>query len=129
MKDTFHINKSITIVSKREKIMHGIKLDGLNYTQLFKLHADVVEALRVTEKKTREDALKRARQVAIDAGFDLEDLISPTGAGRSLRTPTPPCFADPEDETRTWNGRGRPPKWFTEAIAAGATKDSLRIKS
>jgi DNA-binding protein H-NS len=32
------------------------------------------------------------------------------------------------DEGQTWTGHGRAPNWFKEAIAGGATRESLEVK-
>lgn len=42
-------------------------------------------------------------------------------AGRSV----PPRFRDAQGNS--WSGRGMQPKWLREALAAGATLDSLRV--
>ncbi len=45
------------------------------------------------------------------------------GDGRSQRQP---MYKDPKTG-RTWCGRGAIPKWFADFIAAGGSKDTLRI--
>ena len=34
---------------------------------------------------------------------------------------------DPENPALTWSGRGRKPRWFVDALAAGKTEDDLTI--
>jgi DNA-binding protein H-NS len=38
-----------------------------------------------------------------------------------------PKYADPSDKTRTWTGKGRKPKWFDEALAAGVTPEQMEL--
>ena len=47
-------------------------------------------------------------------------------APEDKRSEVRPKYRDPRTGT-TWSGRGGAPKWFTEHIAAGGTKDELRI--
>ena len=34
---------------------------------------------------------------------------------------------NPADSSQTWSGRGRKPQWVHDAIANGATLDTLKI--
>ncbi|MFA7669078.1 MAG: H-NS histone family protein [Burkholderiaceae bacterium] len=45
---------------------------------------------------------------------------------RIVRTPVPPKYRNPETDA-TWSGRGKPPRWISEAEAAGKSRDSFLI--
>ena len=38
-----------------------------------------------------------------------------------------PKYVNPEDASVTWTGKGRKPKWFDQALAAGITPDQMEI--
>lgn len=42
-------------------------------------------------------------------------------------TPARKKFTNPNDPTQTWNGVGRRPEWFVEAINAGVAPEQLEI--
>jgi DNA-binding protein H-NS len=51
----------------------------------------------------------------------------PAGNARAVRNPVPPKYRNPETGA-TWSGRGKPPRWVTEAEAAGKSRDEFLIK-
>ncbi|MFG5381901.1 H-NS family nucleoid-associated regulatory protein [Yoonia sp. R2-816] len=38
-----------------------------------------------------------------------------------------PKYANPDDRTQTWTGKGRKPEWFKAAMAAGKTPEQCEI--
>lgn len=52
--------------------------------------------------------------------------------GISLKPETPPAvpkYRNPANPEQTWTGRGKKPGWMSDALAAGATLESLLIES
>lgn len=49
-------------------------------------------------------------------------------AARTVRNPVPPKYRNPETGA-TWSGRGKPPRWVSEAEAAGKSRDEFLIKN
>jgi DNA-binding protein H-NS len=49
-----------------------------------------------------------------------------TAGTTAVRKPVPPKYRNPETDA-TWSGRGKPPRWITEAEAAGKSRDSFLI--
>ena len=39
-----------------------------------------------------------------------------------------PLYRDPENQLRTWTGRGRAPEWFKEALDKGFTAEQMMIE-
>ncbi len=37
-------------------------------------------------------------------------------------------YRSPSDDSKTWSGFGRPPRWFDESIAAGLTREQMAIR-
>jgi DNA-binding protein H-NS len=48
-------------------------------------------------------------------------------AAPATRAPVPAKYRNPETDA-TWSGRGKPPRWITEAEAAGKSRDDFLIK-
>ncbi|MDX8355882.1 H-NS histone family protein, partial [Cognatiyoonia sp. IB215182] len=36
-------------------------------------------------------------------------------------------YANPDDKTQTWTGKGRKPEWFKAAMASGKTPEQCEI--
>src|SRR5690606_3977543 len=93
------------------------------------------------EKKQRapviNDILRTMREYDITPE-EIADAFSSRkrGPGRSaakkaattVRSPVPPKYRTPETGA-TWSGRGKPPRWVSEAEAAGKSRDEFLINS
>lgn len=44
----------------------------------------------------------------------------------TVRTPVPPKYRNPETDA-TWSGRGKPPRWISDAESEGKSRDSFLI--
>lgn len=49
-----------------------------------------------------------------------------TGAATTVRAPVPPKYRNPETGA-TWSGRGKPPRWVSDAESEGKSRDSFLI--
>lgn len=108
--------------------MDASELSKLSRQDLLELQERVERALRDQEQQHRNDALKAARAAAEQAGFTLDDLMhknAATVATRKPRAASTTTYVNPADGAQTWNGRGRPPVWFREALENGAEKADL----
>ncbi len=87
-----------------------------------------LEKLRVEVDKALERVGEEEKRAAFEA--DLADVKAPrkTSAKKSDgRSKVAPKFRHPEDDTVTWTGRGRQPKWVVEYIASGGNLDDITI--
>ena len=67
-----------------------------------------------------------AQDASTTAGQDDTIVVS----GRRAATATWSAdakYANPEDASQTWSGRGRRPRWVTEQLDAGRSLDDFRI--
>jgi DNA-binding protein H-NS len=104
----------------------AIDLKGLSQNQLNEL---IARAQTRKQELTREKIGKvRARIVALvkAEGFTIDELFGKRGA-RKARRPAPPKFRNPTDHSQTWSGRGKRPRWFAAALAAGKKEKDLAI--
>ncbi|HMS93678.1 MAG: H-NS histone family protein [Tabrizicola sp.] len=103
----------------------GIDLNSLSMKELKDLQAKVAKAIADFEDRRKRDALAELEEKAKAMGFSLAEL---TGTAKSRkRSPSVPKFANPADKTDTWSGRGRKPRWFSEALAKGKKPESMAI--
>ena len=57
-------------------------------------------------------------------GFTFEDVF---GGSRKPRAKVKPKYRNPANKSETWSGRGKRPRWFDAALAAGKKEKDLLI--
>lgn len=113
-------------------------LKKMSRKELEKLARDVEKAL----DKLRKQDLKKVRQdlkkVAAAAGVTIEEALGLDTAPKAAKSKkksakskakmkSPAKFANPNNSSQTWTGKGRQPEWYKAAIAAGKSADSMAI--
>lgn len=119
-----------------------LDISGLSTAQL---EALLRAAQKEKKRKQKRKPVAKVRalldKAAKASGYTLAELFgtaSPSTTRKSFRsskgtgqkttgTKVPPKYRNPADASQTWTGRGKQPRWVVDAIAAGATLDSLRI--
>lgn len=102
-----------------------IDINALSLKELKELQAQVGKAVATYEDRKKKAALAELEEKARAMGFSLAEL---TGAVTTRkRSPTVARYANPADATDTWSGRGRKPRWFIAALAAGQSPEDLAI--
>jgi len=102
--------------------MVDLDLNALSLKELRQLQKDVAKAIDSFEERQKAEARAKLEAMAKDMGYSLSELAPAEGKGAKA-----PKFCHPQDPRLTWSGRGRKPRWFNEAIAAGHTPDDLLI--
>jgi DNA-binding protein H-NS len=102
-----------------------IDTNALSLKELKDLQAQVGKAIATFEDRKKKAALAELEDKARAMGFSLAEL---TGAATvRKRSPTVARYANPADPGDTWSGRGRKPRWFIAALAAGRSPEELAI--
>lgn len=103
-----------------------LDLNSLDLKELKSLHSRVAKAIATYEDRRKREALAQLEEKARELGFtSLSELTG--GAATRKRTASEAKFANPANSDDTWSGRGRKPRWFTEALASGKTEADLSI--
>ncbi len=102
-----------------------IDLNSLSLKELKDLQSQVAKAISGFEDRRKRDALAELEEKAKALGFSLAELTGAT-AGRK-RSPSVAKYANPANSADTWSGRGRKPRWFSEALAKGKKPEDLAI--
>lgn len=107
----------------------AIDLKNLSQNQLNDLIARAEsrkhELAREKIGKVREKIIALAKA----EGFTIEELFGGRGArgARKTRRPAKAKYRNPADHAQTWSGRGKRPRWFNAALAAGKKEKDLLI--
>ena len=104
----------------------AIDLDSLSLKELKEVQSQVARAITSFEDRKKRQALAELEEKARELGFSLAELTGGAGKVRK-RSPAVLKYANPDDESQTWSGRGRKPRWFLTALHAGKTPEDLAI--
>lgn len=102
-----------------------IDINSMSLKELKDLQSQVAKAIANFEDRKKKEALAEIEEFARAKGFSLAEL---TGAPLTRkRSPAVAKYANPADASDTWSGRGRKPRWFAAALAAGKQPDDMAI--
>ena len=103
--------------------MTEINLEALSVSELESLKAGIDGTIE--QKRTSELlALREKLDTLIDASpFTLEEVLE----AKKMRKPVAPKYRNPDDESQTWTGRGRKPRWVEAFLSAGNDLEAMAI--
>jgi DNA-binding protein H-NS len=103
----------------------AMDLNSLSLKELKDLQSQVAKAIAGFEDRRKREVIAELDEIARAKGFSLAEL---TGAAPTRkRSPSVAKYANPANKDDTWSGRGRKPRWFSEALAKGKKPESMAI--
>ncbi|MBP0447397.1 H-NS histone family protein [Roseomonas sp. SSH11] len=109
-----------------------INLDSLSVQDLTQLIEDAKVALEGKKQGAKAQLIEEMREKAAQLGLDLGELLERPGPKTNVRKPRSDTgkavaarYRGPEGET--WTGRGRMPRWLTEAVQNGKAKEDFAV--
>jgi DNA-binding protein H-NS len=103
----------------------SMKLHEMSLKELKDLHSQVAKAISEFGDRKKKEAIAALEEKAREMGFSWAELTG-TSVPRK-RSPAVAKYANPADSSDTWSGRGRKPRWFVAALAAGKSPSDLSI--
>lgn len=100
-----------------------IKLEELSSDELQQLISDAQKALKTVDARRRAEAKRAAEKATQEFGFSLEEVLTVGPKGSK----SAPKYANPDDASQTWTGRGRKPNWLIAALEAGKSLDEMAL--
>lgn len=97
-----------------------VDLESPSVAELEALATRIAE--EIAKKRSRIDDELAA--IAKREGLSVENLMK---HGRGKRTGNGKVYRNPANPKQEWSGKGRKPKWYTEALDGGASVESLEI--
>ena len=104
-----------------------IDLDSMSYEELEALIKDAEKARSTLAARRRLEARRAAEEAVKQYGLSIEDVLSAGKSSGSKATKNPPRYVHPEDPKKTWTGKGRKPKWISEALTKGKKLEDFAI--
>ena len=100
-------------------------VNTLSLKELKDLQSQVAKAISGYEDRRKREALAELEEIARAKGYSLSELTGSTPVRK--RSPSVARYANPANKADTWSGRGRKPRWFSEALAKGKKPDDMAI--
>lgn len=102
-------------------------LDAMSIDEVWHLHEEIIRVLSarlMSEKRVLEKRLAQLRR-------EKKEMPRPDAVASELKTDMPgkqrkyprvlPKYQNPDEPFETWSGRGKQPRWMTQALQAGRT--------
>jgi DNA-binding protein H-NS len=109
--------------------MATIDLSGYNLGELKGLQHDIEKEIKIRQQQDVKKAREQILAIAQKAGVSVEELLATNAKKTKKETgkKVQPQYQNPADNSQTWTGRGRQPRWIAEGLASGKTLDDFRI--
>jgi len=97
----------------------------MSLKELQELEVKVRKAKSSVQERSRSELRQQLEAVAAQAGFKLGELFGGRGGkGRKVAAK----YANPDDPSQTWSGRGRKLRWLAARVRAGDRVEKFLIK-
>jgi DNA-binding protein H-NS len=101
------------------------ELERMSYKDLTELEMRIRKAKAGVHDRTRNELKEKIEAMVAAAGFKMSDLFGGRGGkGRKVAAK----YANPDDPSETWTGRGRMPRWLSAKVKSGDKVEKYLIK-
>lgn len=117
-------------VKQSAKKTTGFNIDKMSLKELVDLETKVQKAIANARDRERSVLKEKMAELAKNHGFSVNELFGGVrgargaGKGKSLGVAK---YANPENKSDTWTGRGRKPNWLVERMKKGAKLNEFAI--
>jgi DNA-binding protein H-NS len=119
-----HIRCAIAYTD-REPLQMAKDPTKMSLKELQELELKVKKAKLGVQERSRSELRQKLESIAAQAGFKLSDLFGGRGGkGRKVAAK----YANPDNPSETWSGRGRKPRWLAARLKDGDRIDKFLIK-
>jgi DNA-binding protein H-NS len=100
-------------------------IDRMSFKELNDLEMKIRRAKSAAHEKSRTEIKDKVEAMVAAAGFKMSDLYGGRGGkGRKVAAK----YANPDDPSETWTGRGRKPRWLAAKMKEGDKIEKFLIK-
>ncbi len=104
----------------------AVNLDKLSLKDLVDLEGRLLKAVAAARERDRAEVKAKLEAMAREAGFTIAELYS--GRAARNRSSSAAKYANPDNRTETWTGRGRKPNWLVARLAKGANLEDFALR-
>ena len=98
--------------------MARVNVDRMSFKALLALEAKLQKAIALARERECPKVKREITALAKKRGFSLSELF----VGRGKRKLVAPKYANPDDPSQTWAGRGRKPLWLVAKMKKKGVK-------
>jgi DNA-binding protein H-NS len=99
--------------------------ERMSFKELEDLEQRVKKAKISVQERSRSEIRGKLEAIAAEAGFKISELFGGRGGkGRKVAAK----YANPDDPSETWTGRGRKPRWLVAKVKGGEKQEKFLIK-
>jgi DNA-binding protein H-NS len=117
-------------VKRKAKPKSKIDLDAMSLPDLLVLQNNVQKAIAHKRDSEANELKKKWAAEAKSLGLSFGDLVGSGKGGRGAgkaKSLGIAKFANPENASDTWTGRGRKPNWLVDRLKKGAKLNDFAI--
>lgn len=108
--------------------MASINLSDYSVSELKGLQAEVEKEIKSRQQLDVAKAREQILSIAQGLGMSLEELLANSGTKSKGTAKTVEIkYRNPDDNTMTWTGRGRQPRWLAQGLATGKSLNDFKI--
>ena len=108
--------------------MAALNVEKLSLKELIALEAKLAAAIATARQKERAEIKSKVAELAESHGFSVSELFGGPGRGNGRKKSVSIAkYANPDDQTDTWTGRGRKPNWLLARLKKGAKLSDFEI--
>jgi DNA-binding protein H-NS len=99
--------------------------EKMSLKELQEFELKLQKAKAGVQERSRSALKEKLEAIAAEAGFKIGDLFGGRGGkGRKVAAK----YANPDNASETWSGRGRKPRWLAAKLKAGDKQEKFLIK-
>lgn len=106
--------------------MATINVDKMSLKDINDLEAKLQKAKLQARDRAKSDLKDKIDRMLDGTGFSIHELYGLSGKGRG-RGKSAAKFANPDNRSETWTGRGRKPNWLVARLNKGAKLNDFAI--
>ncbi|MEQ1652215.1 MAG: H-NS histone family protein [Hyphomicrobium sp.] len=106
--------------------MAVINVDKMSLKDINDLEAKLQKAKTQARDRAKSEIKDKIDRLLDGSGFSIHDLYGMSGKVRG-RGKSAAKFANPENKSETWTGRGRKPNWLVARLNKGAKLNDFSI--
>ncbi|GLQ30959.1 H-NS histone family protein [Litoribrevibacter albus] len=105
----------------------SINFSEYSLEDLKQIQKDLEKTIKSKAQDAKKTALQQIHNIANEHGLDLDEVLDGLKNPSKKKAKVAPKYQNPKNNSETWTGRGRKPKWVEQALSEGKSLSSLEI--
>lgn len=106
--------------------MAAVNVDKMTLKEINDLEAKLAKAKSQARDKAKSDLKDKIERLVDGSGFTVAEIFGFASKGRG-KGKSAAKYANPDDRSQTWTGRGRKPNWLVARLKKGADTEDFAI--